>query len=51
MLIEKGANVNVADRENDTTPLHCIALYDSSFPGYVKWTEDDHLSNVQFHLC
>lgn len=49
MLIEKGADVNVADKTK-TTPLHSIALYDSSFPGYEKWTEDDLLSNIQNHL-
>lgn len=51
ILIEKGASVNVKDKWN-LTPLHYIALYDSSTRGYEHWTDDDHLSNVQFfHFC
>lgn len=50
MLILKGANVNVAERKRQMTPLHYIALYDSSFRGYEDWTEDDYLSNYQFRL-
>lgn len=50
MLIEKGANVKVAD-DYKMTPLHYIALYDSTIHGYEHWTEDDSLSNLRFHFC
>lgn len=47
MLIEKGVNVNVVDKDK-MTPLHYIASYEFSTRWYEDWTEDDRLSNFNF---
>ena len=48
MLVERGANVNAVDgneRLFKMTPLHYIALFDTSNRGHEDWTEDDRCSN------
>lgn len=55
MLIEKGANVNAISNYREMTPLHYIVMYDSDrddifiSPERRSWTDDDYLSNIQFH--
>lgn len=49
MLIERKANVNAVDDEG-CTPLHYVAAMDNEFGGHEDWTEDDSLSNSEFHF-
>lgn len=51
MLIEKGANEGAVDETWNMTPLHYLAILDSSKsakPEYSDWTDDDTLSNLNF---
>lgn len=49
LLIEKGANVKAVDSKN-MTPLHFIALLESSNVGHRNWPEEDTLGKLRFHL-
>lgn len=45
-MIEHGANVNAVESEWKMTPLHWIAVLNSSSPQHEDWTDDDSLSNL-----
>lgn len=49
LVIEKGLDVNAAEKDWKMTPLHYIALSDR-YPGPENWTEDDYLGNLST-LC
>lgn len=49
-LIEKGANVNAVDDSFNMTPLHFIAVVDSSRSKYPNWTDEDGLSKFPFSI-
>lgn len=45
LLIEKGTNVNAVENRDGMTPLHYIAMVDSSSQSHKDWSEDDQISN------
>lgn len=47
LLIEKGSNVRAVDNKN-MTPLHYIALLESSNVGHRNWPEEDTLGKLLF---
>lgn len=51
LLIESGADVNAKENIRKMTALHYIASYDSFDRGHENWTDDDRLSDFQFHSC
>lgn len=51
LLVERGANINAKEKIRNMTPLHYMAIIDSSsFHSHKNWSEDDRISKIALAL-